>query len=104
MFQFLSLGMKGFDFENSGLEEKLQTVKNKVVKLSLLRLVVFVAMGGLFVLSVSESPVWFLFFGVSVYVFILLIGKYNDHKDQEAIYLALGKMNLRREMRVGRKL
>lgn len=96
--------MKGFDFENSGLQEKLQTVKNKVGTLSLLRLVVFLAMGGLFVLSVSESPVWFLFFGGSVYVFILLIGKYNDHKDQEAIYLALGKMNLRREMRIGRKL
>ncbi|WP_339756429.1 MutS-related protein [Algoriphagus aquimarinus] len=96
--------MKGFDFENSGLTEKLKTVKTKAGTLSILRLIVFFAMGGLFVLSVSESPIWFLFFGASVVAFISLIRKYNDQKDQEAIYLALEKMNLEREKRFSRKL
>ncbi|SFB51470.1 MutS-related protein [Algoriphagus aquimarinus] len=96
--------MKGFDFENSGLSEKLRTVKSKAATLSFLRLIVFFAMGGLFVLSVSESPIWFLFFGASVVAFISLIRKYNDQKDQEAIYLALEKMNLEREKRFSRKL
>ncbi|WP_339706515.1 DNA mismatch repair protein [Algoriphagus aquimarinus] len=96
--------MKGFDFENSGLSEKLKTVKGKAGTLSFLRLIVFFAMGGFFVLSVSDSPVWFLFFGISVVAFISLIRKYNDQKDQEAIYLALDKMNLAREKRITRKL
>ena len=96
--------MKGFDFENSGLEEKLKTVKSKAGSLSFLRLILFVSMIGLFVLSVSESPVLFLGFGVSVFAFVSLVRKYNDQKDQEAIYLALEKMNLRREMRISRNL
>ncbi|MEB2782323.1 DNA mismatch repair protein [Algoriphagus sp. C2-6-M1] len=104
MAQFISLGMKGFDFENSDLAEKLKTVKSKVVTLSFLRLMVFFAMGGLFVLAVSDNPVWFLFFGASVVAFISLIRKYNELKDQEAIYLALEKMNLNKRLRVGRKL
>ena len=96
--------MKGFDFENSGLSEKLREVKSKVGTLSLLRLLVFLAMGGLFVVSVSDSPLWFLFFGISVVAFISLIRKYNDQKDQEAIYLALEKMNRERDQRVARNL
>jgi hypothetical protein len=96
--------MKGFDFEDSGLEEKLKTVKSKAASLSFLRLIVFLVMGGLFVLSVSESPILLLGFGASVYAFVSLIGKYNDQKDQEAIYMALEKMILQREMRVARKL
>lgn len=96
--------MNGFDFENSGLEEKLKEVRGKVGSLSFLRLVVFVAMGGLFVLSVSESPVWLLFFGISVFAFVSLVGKYNYQKDQEAIYLALEQMNVNKQMRTSRKL
>jgi len=96
--------MKGFDFENSGLEEKLKTIKSKVGSLSFLRLIVFVAMIGLFVLSVSESPIFLLGFAVSVVAFVSLVGKYNDQKDQEAIFIALEKMNLNRGMRVSRKL
>lgn len=96
--------MKGFDFENSDLEEKLKAVKSKTVTLSILRLVIFLVMGGLFVLSVSDSPVWLLFFVASVFAFVSLIGKYNDQKDQEAIYMALEKMNINREMRISRKL
>ncbi|WP_192347676.1 DNA mismatch repair protein [Algoriphagus sp. Y33] len=96
--------MKGFDFENSNLPEKLKTVKSKAGTLSFLRLIVFLAMGGLFVLSVSDNPVWLLFFGISVVVFISLIRKYNDQKDQEAIYLALEKMNDNSQKRIARKL
>lgn len=96
--------MKGFDFENSGLSEKLSTVKSKAGSLSFLRLLVFFAMGGLFVLSVSDSPIWFLFFGVSVIAFISLIKKYNDQKDQEAIYVALGKINEEKRLRISRNL
>jgi len=96
--------MKGFDFENSGLEEKLKTIKSKVGSLSFLRLIVFVAMIGLFVLSVSESPIFLLGFAVSVVAFVSLVGKYNDQKDQEAIFIALEKMKFNRGMRVSRKL
>lgn len=96
--------MKGFDFENSGLVEKLKTVKSKAGSLSFLRLIVFVAMIGLFVLSVSESLSFLLGFALSVVAFVSLVGKYNDQKDQEAIYTALEKMNITREMRVSRKL
>ncbi|MDR7128762.1 hypothetical protein J2X69_001094 [Algoriphagus sp. 4150] len=96
--------MKGFDFENSNLPEKLKGVKSKAGTLSFLRLMVFLAMGGLFVLTVSDNPVWLLFFGISVAAFISLIRKYNEQKDQEAIYLALEKMNTYRQKRIRRKL
>ena len=96
--------MEGFDFENSGLEEKLKSVKSKAGSLSFLRLLVFVAMGGLFVLSVSESPLWIIAFAASVAGFVVLIRKYNEHKDQEAIYLSLEKINLQKEMRISRRL
>ncbi|SFU10765.1 MutS domain V [Algoriphagus locisalis] len=96
--------MKGFDFENSGLSEKLGTVKSKAGTLSFLRLLAFFAMGGFFVLSVAESPIWFLFFGASVAAFISLIRNYNDQKDQEAIYMGLQQMNLQQELRISRKL
>ncbi|MEP2349910.1 MAG: hypothetical protein ABJH96_19125, partial [Algoriphagus sp.] len=81
LVQFLSLGMNGFDFENSGLEEKLKTVKKKASTLSLLRLIVFFAMGALFVLSISESPYLFFGFLAAAYAFISLIRKYNVQKD-----------------------
>src|SRR5690606_11939619 len=104
LIQFLSLGMKGFDFGNSGLEEKLKTVKSKAGSLSFLRLIVFVVMIGLFVLSVSENLIFLLAFGASVVAFVSLIRNYNYQKDQEAIYLALVKMNRYRQLRVERKL
>ncbi|PZX54603.1 MutS-like protein [Algoriphagus ratkowskyi] len=96
--------MNVFDFENSGLEEKLKTVKSKAGSLSFFRLIVFVAMIGLFVLSVSENLLFLVGFVISVAAFISLVKKYNDQKDQEAIYLALNKMNLRTEKRIARNL
>ncbi|WP_439488145.1 MutS-related protein [Algoriphagus sp.] len=96
--------MKGFDFGNSNLLEKLKAVKNKAGTLSFLRLIVFVVMGGLFVLSVSDSPIWIFFFVIAVVAFIGLIKKYNYHKDQEAIYVALDHINVFREKRVSRQL
>ncbi|MCE7057878.1 DNA mismatch repair protein [Algoriphagus sp. AGSA1] len=96
--------MKGFDFGNSNLVEKLKAVKNQSGTLSFLRLIVFVVVGGLFVLSVSDSPIWIFFFLIAVVAFVALIKKYNYHKDQEAIYVALGQINIIREKRVARQL
>lgn len=96
--------MKGFDFESEGLLEKLKLVKKRAGSLSLLRLLVFFAMVALFVLSLSDAGYWFLPFGAAVAAFIELIRRYNFQKDQEAIYLALLKLQERTLKRKDRNL
>lgn len=96
--------MKVFDFDNSQLEAKLKEVGNKVTSLSLMRLVLFLVMGVLLVLGVSEHPIWLVFFIASVVAFVALITKYNWQKDQEAIFRALEKINENALNRKARKL
>lgn len=96
--------MKGFDFESEGLLEKLKLVKKKAGSLSLLRLLIFFAMVALLVLSLSDAGYWFLPFGAAVVAFIELIRRYNFQKDQEAIYLALLKLQDRTLKRKNRNL
>lgn len=96
--------MKGFDFESGGISEKLKLVKNKAGSLSVLRLLVFFGMVALFVLSLSDSGYWILPFVVAVAAFVELIRRYNFQKDQEAIYLALLKLQERTKKRKDRIL
>ncbi len=104
MCSFLSLGMKRFDFDNAGLQKKLEQVRTKIGGLSFLRLVVFLAMICLFVLGIAESSIWFLFSLLSVVGFVSLIRKYNHLKDQEAIYLSLEKIEEEAQKRKLREL
>ncbi len=96
--------MKGFDFESEGISEKLILVKKKAGSLSLLRLLVFLALVALLVLSFSDAAYWFLPLGLGIGVFIELIRRYNYQKDQEAIYLALQKLHHRAANRKARNL
>jgi hypothetical protein len=96
--------MNSFDFQSEALAEKLASVRSKSAQLSLVRLVLFVGMGALLILGLSEHPGWFLP-GIAVaYFFIKSVGWYNFQKDQEAIYLALGAMGKRKEQRIQRDL
>ena len=96
--------MNGFDFDNSALEEKLKEGKTTTGTLSLLRLLVFLAMGGSFVLTLSDSLIWGVLFIASVAGFVLLIKKYNHQKDQESIYGALQDIAINRQKRLDRNL
>lgn len=96
--------MKGFDFESEGISEKLSLVKKKAGSLSLLRLLVFFVLVAFLVLSLADAAYWFLPFGLAVSGFIELIRRYNYQKDQEAIYLALQKLQQRTEKRKARNL
>lgn len=96
--------MKDFDFDGSYSEAKLDKVKKRVTSLSLMRLVVFLLMGTCFVLGISERPFWFLLFILTVGGFIYLIKKYNEHKDQEAIYHALARIQINEQNRAKRDL
>lgn len=102
--RFLSLPMKQFDFDPEGISQKLIFVKKKASVLSLMRLLVFFGMVALFVLGVSESPFWFLAFGLAVGAFVELIRRYNYQKDQESIYQALQKLAERTQKRISRNL
>jgi hypothetical protein len=96
--------MKVFDFDDSQLEGKLKEVGKKVTFLSLMRLILFFALGVFLVLGVSEHPVWLVLFVSSVAGFVALITNYNWHKDQEAIYLALENIKENASNRRARKL
>ncbi len=96
--------MKGFDFESEGLSDKLSLVKKKAGSLSLLRLLLFLGLVALLVLTLSDAAYWFIPFGMAVGGFIELIRRYNYQKDQEAIYLALQKLEQRTEKRKARNL
>ena len=93
-----------FDFLSQELDLKLTEVKNKAVKLSLVRIAVFVGLGATVILGFSENVLWWipaLFLG---YLFVVFIRKYNFQKDQESIYLTLQKISEEREKRQKRNL
>lgn len=96
--------MKEFDFSSEQLAEKLGKLKSKTASLSILRIFSFLGLIGFFVLSLSESPIWFILFFGTVASFVYLISSYNQLKDQEAIYSSLEKMDANRQLRNSRNL
>ncbi|WP_035467735.1 MutS-related protein [Algoriphagus mannitolivorans] len=96
--------MNKFDFVSQELDLKLSIVRKKTINLSLIRIVLFFALGALVILGFAESAFWWipaLFFG---YLFVFFIRKYNFQKDQESIYLALQRITKEREKRQKRDL
>lgn len=100
----LYLLMVDFDYQVEELEEKLRAVRAKAARLSGFRLFVFFGMGAFLILSFAESLIWLIPVIFSAWGFVYLIQVFNSAKDQESIYLALAKMEIRKKARQDRKL
>lgn len=96
--------MKDFDFKNEKINDKLDALKTKTATLSFFRLLAFLGLLVFFILGVSENGIWYLFFLATVAGFVYLISQYNHFKDQEAIYLAMLKLESQRALRKERDL
>ncbi len=96
--------MVKFLYSSEDLEKKLQALRAKVVRLSLLRLIAFLGLGAFFILSLTDCGYWiFPLLGFLV-LFVFLIKKFNHHKDQERIYLAIEQLEKRKQWRQDRQL
>lgn len=96
--------MGKFLYSNEDLGKKLQALRTKVIRLSLLRLIVFLGLGAFFILSLTDSGFWiFPLLGFLV-LFVSLINQFNYHKDQERIYLAIELLEKRKQWRQDRQL
>jgi len=96
--------MGKFLYSSEDLEKKLQALRAKVVRLSLLRLIAFLGLGSFFILSLTDGGFWiFLLLGFLV-LFVSLIKQFNHHKDQERIYLAIEQLEKRKQWRQDRQL
>ncbi|OOG78862.1 hypothetical protein [Algoriphagus sp. A40] len=96
--------MPNFDFVTQELDQKLTKNKKKIIQVSLVRLLAFFGLGALLILTLADHPFWGIpAFGMG-YFFVRLIQTFNFHKDQEAIYLALQKMDVEAHHRKMRKL
>ncbi|TDQ17256.1 MutS-like protein [Algoriphagus boseongensis] len=96
--------MQTFDYQAQELDLKLERVRKKATRLSLVRLVVFFFFGASVVLGLAEHPIWLLLTLILGVFFIRSIQNFNFQKDQEAIYLALQKIHIDRKARQDRKL
>ncbi|MBN7814153.1 MutS-related protein [Algoriphagus pacificus] len=96
--------MKAFDFETSDLAGKISDVKSKVGSLAFIRLAIFIGMGISFVLTFSQSLLWFFPLIAASALFVISVQRYNFLKDQEAIYLALTSILNNAEKRNSRTL
>jgi hypothetical protein len=96
--------MGKFLYSSEDLGKKLQALRAKVVRLSLLRLIAFLGLGAFFILSLTDGGFWiFLLLGFLV-LFVSLIKQFNHHKDQERIYLAIEQLEKRKQWRQDRHL
>lgn len=96
--------MGKFLYSSEDLGKKLQALRAKVVRLSLLRLIAFLGLGAFFILSLTDGGFWiFLLLGFLV-LFVSLIKHFNHHKDQERIYLAIEQLEKRKQWRQDRQL
>ena len=92
------------DFDTTSPEKELERVKNKLTALSLARLVVFLSLGAVVVVGISETR-WllFLFFPLS-FLFIYLIIRFNRQKDKQAFLEAVLQIRADKEKRLAREL
>lgn len=92
------------DFDTTSPEKELERVKNKLTALSLARLVVFLSLGAVVVVGISETR-WLLslFFPLS-FLFIYLIIRFNRQKDKQAFLEAVLQIRADKEKRLAREL
>lgn len=91
-------------FDADALASKLQQVRAKAVRLSILRLFAFFGLVIFSILGVAEHGLWLLPAVALIGGFIFLIQQFTATKDQERVYLALEQLALRRTARQTRHL
>ena len=92
------------DFDTTHPEKELEGVKAKLTALSLTRLIVFLALGAVVIVGISEIR-WLLslFFPLS-FLFIYLIIRFNRQKDKQAFLEAVIQIRVDKEKRLDRDL
>jgi hypothetical protein len=92
------------DFDTAHPEKELDGVKAKLTALSLTRLIVFLALGAVVIVGISETR-WLLslFFPLS-FLFIYLIVRFNRQKDKQAFLEAVLQIRADKEKRLVREL
>lgn len=96
--------MIDFDFDSGQIPRKLKVIQNESSTLGILRLAAFIGTLALFILGLTENPLWLIAAGIVTLVFIRLIQKSNLLKDQQKIYLALITIQDHRLLRENRIL
>jgi ABC-type multidrug transport system fused ATPase/permease subunit len=92
------------DFDTTHPEKELEGVKAKLTALSLTRLIVFLALGAVVIVGISEMR-WLLslFFPLS-FLFIYLIIRFNRQKDKQAFLETVLQIRADKEKRLAREL
>lgn len=92
------------DFDSSFPDKELEKVKHKLTALSLARLGVFLMLGVVVIVGLSEAR-WLLslFFPLS-FLFIYLILRFNHQKDKQAFLEAVIQIREDKDKRLARKL
>lgn len=96
--------MQKLDFQSQDLELKIAKVKSQIIRLSLVRLVFFLGTGAFLILGLAENALWLGLVAILGYFFVKVIQQFNFYKDQEAVYLELGKIVKNRDLRRARNL
>lgn len=96
--------MNPFDFSSEQLELKQKANKRSVTQLSILRIFSFFALGATVILTLSEHWGWALPSLICFFLFVRLINRFNQGKDQERIYLALQQLETQKQARQERNL
>src|SRR5690554_5890705 len=92
------------DFDLNNPEKELAATHKKAVALSLARLIVFILLGAVVVVGLSDTRwILLLFFPLSL-LFIYLIILFNRQKDKEALLKAVAGIREDREKRMTRNL
>src|SRR5690606_30746156 len=92
------------DFDTTSPEKELEGVKARLTALSLTRLIVFLALGAVVIVGISETR-WLLslFFPLS-FLFIYLIIRFNRQVDKQAFLKAVLQIRANKEKRLVREL
>lgn len=92
------------DFDTTSPEKELEGVKNKIRGLALSRLAIFLLIGAVIIVGISEIK-WLLslFFPLS-FLFIYLIIRFNRQKDKQAFLEAIIQINSDKQQRLAREL
>jgi len=92
------------DFDTASPEKELEGVKNKLTALSLARLVVFLLLGALVIVGISEMRGLLALFFPFSFLFVYLIIRFNRQKDKQAFLEAVIQIRQDKEKRLARML